>query len=88
MNLLSNWKAVLTKAWSIRFIVAAAILSGVEVALPMLEGVFAVPQGLFASLSGLASAAAVVARIFAQPDIAPKTDPAPLAIDTPDEVTE
>lgn len=84
MNLLSNWKAVLTKAWSVRFIVAAAILSGVEVALPLLEGVFAAPQGLFASFAGLASAFAVVARVLAQSDIEPKADATPLAIDTPD----
>lgn len=35
MRLIHNWKAVLRYAWSIRFLVLAAVLSGVEVALPL-----------------------------------------------------
>ncbi|MCV0352548.1 MAG: hypothetical protein K5863_20920 [Nitratireductor sp.] len=35
MRLIHNWKAVLRYAWSIRFLVLAAVLSDVEVALPL-----------------------------------------------------
>jgi len=66
MQLLSNWKEVLTRAWSVRLLGLASILSGLEVAFPYLEGVFPVPQGLFGALAGLCSAAALVARILAQ----------------------
>lgn len=38
MCLIHNWKAVLRYAWSIRFLVLAAVLSGVEVALPLVVG--------------------------------------------------
>lgn len=66
MALLSNWRAVLMGAWSVRLIMIAALLSGGEVALPMLEGVIAVPPGVFAATSGLVAAAALLARVVAQ----------------------
>lgn len=69
MKLLPNWRSVLSRAWSVRLIVLAAILSGGEVAAPYLEGVVDLPRGLFAALSGVISAAALVARIFAQGNV-------------------
>lgn len=44
----------------------AAILSGVEVALPFLPHVLPIPLGAFAALSGLATAGAFAARLIAQ----------------------
>ncbi|WP_455709960.1 DUF7940 domain-containing protein [Nitratireductor aquimarinus] len=35
MRLIYNWKAVLRYVWSIRCLVLAAVLSGIEVALPL-----------------------------------------------------
>lgn len=66
MTLLSNWRAVLSRAWSVRLIIIAALLSGVEVALPMLEGILAVPAGVFAALSGVVAASALLSRVVAQ----------------------
>lgn len=68
MKLLADWKSVLIKAWSVRFIILAGFLSGIEVALQILEPAVAdsMPKGVFASLSGLATAAALVARVIAQ----------------------
>jgi len=66
MQLLSNWKEVLLRAWSVRLLAVVGILSGLEVALPYFEGVFPVPSGLFGALAGLCSAAALVARILVQ----------------------
>lgn len=71
MELISNWKTVAAKAWSMRFIILAAVLSGFEVALPVMreaiEPLGLVPPGVFAALSFVATAAAGVARIVAQP---------------------
>lgn len=64
MRLLYNWRDILRKAWSIKLMLLAAILSGIEVMLPFFSDYF--PRNLFAALSGLAVAAALVARIVAQ----------------------
>jgi hypothetical protein len=71
MELTYNWRDILTKAWSMRFILLAAVLSGFEVALPILreaiEPLGLIPPGAFAALSFIATAAAGIARIVAQP---------------------
>lgn len=76
MTLLDNWKDVADKAWSFKFIIISAILSGIEVALPVMreaiEPLHLVPVGTFAVLSFLATAAAGVARLVAQPVSFPK----------------
>lgn len=59
-----HWQRVLRKAWSIRLMALAGILSGIEVVLPLMAHRF--PQGVFAVLSFLAVAAAFVARLVAQ----------------------
>ena len=66
MKLLPNWRSVLSRAWSVRLMVLAGLLSGVEVAMPYLEGVIDLPSGVFAALSGLVTAAALLARVVAQ----------------------
>lgn len=72
MRLYANWREILRKAWSVRFMLAAAIFTGIEAALPILQPVLdgtVIPTGLFAALSGLATSAALVARIVAQKDV-------------------
>lgn len=64
MKLLDNWKDILRKAWSIRLILLAGLLSGLEVALPFFSD--AMPRGIFASLSVLVVGGAFVARLVAQ----------------------
>lgn len=64
MKPVSNWRRVLKRAWSIRLIVMAGILSGLEIVLPYFEP--AVPPGVFAGLSALATGGAFVARIVVQ----------------------
>jgi hypothetical protein len=64
MKLLPDWRDILKKAWSIRLILLACVLSGMEVAGPY---IFAgLPNGLFAGLSALTTAAAFGARLLAQ----------------------
>lgn len=67
MKLASDWKDVLRKAWSIRLMILAGVLSGVEIVLPLFAD--ALPRGTFAALSGVSVAAAFVARLVAQKDL-------------------
>ncbi|WP_427928612.1 hypothetical protein [Agrobacterium cavarae] len=62
--LIANWREVLKRAWSIRWIVLAGILSGIEVFLPFIDGY--IPRGLFAALSAAATCAAFISRILVQ----------------------
>ena len=64
MKMLDDWKTILKKAWSIRLMLIAGMLSGIEVVLPLFIDTF--PRGVFAILSILFTGAAFVARIMAQ----------------------
>lgn len=64
MKLYENWKTILKKAWSMRLMGLAALLSGVEVALPLF--IDSLPRGVFAGLSFVSVAGAFVARLVAQ----------------------
>lgn len=74
MMLRNDWRDVLRKAWSVRWILVAGLLSGAEVAIalaqPFLEP--QLPRGTFSALAGAATAAALIARLLVQPDITPK----------------
>jgi hypothetical protein len=67
MRLYENWKDIVRRAWSVRFMAAAGVLSGIEVALPFFQS--ALPNGIFAALSGLSVGAAFVARLVAQKEL-------------------
>ena len=67
MKLIDNWRDVIRKAWSLRLMVLAALLSGVEFVLPLFSE--ALPRGLFAVLSFLSVAGAFVARLVAQKEL-------------------
>jgi hypothetical protein len=67
MKLYDNWKEILRKAWSIRFMVIAAVLSGIEIVLPLFAEQF--PRSVFATLSFIFVGAAFVSRIVAQRDV-------------------
>lgn len=69
MKPVADWRRVLRRAWSVRLMIVAAVFSGLEVALPLLDGVFPLDRGVFAALSGLATAGAFAARLVAQPSI-------------------
>lgn len=68
MKLLNNWKLILKKAWSIRLILLAGLLSGAELVLPMYAD--SLPRGRFAALSLVVTAAALVSRLVAQKEFA------------------
>lgn len=67
MKLLSNWQNVLKRAWSVRLLVVAAILSGCEVLLPIIRDfIYPIPSYLFAGMSFIFTVAAALARLVAQ----------------------
>ena len=68
MHLSGNWRKIIKKAWSFRLIALAGILSGCELIVPMFSG--AMPRGAFAALSFISTAAALIARLVAQKDMA------------------
>jgi len=68
LRLAKNWREILKKAWSVRLLMLAAILSAIEAAIPFLTFIPA-PQGAFALFSALATGAAFVARLMAQKDL-------------------
>ena len=67
MQLYPNWKEIAKRSWSLRFVVLAGVLSGLEVILPFFSD--EIPRNLFAVLSFLAVSAAFVARLVAQKGI-------------------
>lgn len=68
-----NWKRILKKAWSIRLMVLAGLLSGCEVILPLF--VDTLPRNVFAILSMLAAIGAGVARVMSQPKMERRSRP-------------
>jgi hypothetical protein len=67
MKLYPNWKEILVKAWSIRFMLMAGVLSGIEVVLPLFHD--SIPKNIFAALSLVFVTSALVARLVAQRDV-------------------
>lgn len=67
MNLIPRWKKILIKAWSVRLMLLAALLSGIEVALPFFVDDF--PKGVAAGLSLAVTFSALIARIIVQKDV-------------------
>lgn len=67
MKLYDNWKIIIAKAWSIRFMALAFLFTMVEVMLPFFSSSF--PPKIFAILSGVAVASAFVSRLVAQRNV-------------------
>jgi hypothetical protein len=63
--LIPDWKRVLTKAWSVRLMYIAGLLSAIEAVLPLFQS--RIPHGRFAIATFIITAAAVIARLWAQP---------------------
>lgn len=67
MRLDPQYRRILRKAWSIRLMLLAGLLTGCEAILPLYQE--AIPRGTFAVLSMLAITGGLIARIVAQKDI-------------------
>lgn len=75
MKLVDNWREVLRRAWSIKFMLLASVLSGTEVLISMLQPAATLPPGVFAAVAGLVTAMALVARLLAQGEAEKNHDP-------------
>lgn len=64
MKLSSNWRLILRKAWSVRFVVLSAVFSAAQLVIPVYGDVL--PRDVFALLSALACAGAIIARVITQ----------------------
>ncbi len=64
MRLTPNWQKIVKKAWSIRLMILAGLLSGAEIILPFYAD--EIPRGTFAALTMLAVTGAFIARLIAQ----------------------
>ena len=65
MRLVENWRLLLRRAWSVRLMLLAGVLSGAEVVFPLVCA-DVLPSGVFAGLSFTMTASARVARLVAQ----------------------
>lgn len=66
MRLIANWQGVLQRAWSIKFMLAAGLFTGLEFILPYIKDFFPLDHGVFAALAFFATAGGLVSRLIAQ----------------------
>ena len=66
-SLLPDWRGILRRAWSIRLMLLAGVLTACEAILPLYAD--AMPRGTFAIASGIVIVTALVARLLAQKGI-------------------
>lgn len=66
MRLLDNWTDVLRRSWSVRFILIAAFLQGLEAALPLMGYALPIPDGWMAVILFVVTTLSFVARLIAQ----------------------
>ena len=64
MRLSADWQKIVRKAWSVRLMIIAGLLSAAEIILPLYAD--EIPRGTFAALTMLAVTGAFVARLIAQ----------------------
>lgn len=72
MKLVPNWRDILKKAWSVRWMYLVTLLAGIEVILPLFQDVFAASLArrvLFAALTLLAILLGIVSRVIEQKEI-------------------
>ena len=67
VRLIPDWKRVAKKAWSVRLLFAASVLSGGEAALPFVSEMFS--RSTFALLTFVVVGLALLARFVAQKEV-------------------
>jgi hypothetical protein len=72
LRLHDDWEWIVSRAWSTRFIAVAFLLSGAEVALPLLADKAPIDPVLFAGVIGVVTGAAWLARFVAQDHAIPE----------------
>jgi hypothetical protein len=67
MNLHRDWRKILRRAWSVRLMLLAAVLSGIEAGMPFLTPDWPPRYAAVASL--VVGTFALIARFIAQPNM-------------------
>lgn len=67
-RLLPDWKQVVRRAWSIRLMLLAGLLSGLEAILPIVMEVAPWPRWIASTIISLVVGLAFVTRLMAQQD--------------------
>ena len=67
ISLAHNWKNLLKKAWSIRLMLLAGLLTACEAILPMYAD--DIPRGIFAGVSLVVIFGAMLARLVVQQEL-------------------
>jgi hypothetical protein len=65
MTLLPDWKDILKRAWSVKFLALAGLVSGCEAVLQIVGDNF-LPPGVGAAAVGFLTAGGILARVLAQ----------------------
>lgn len=65
-QLLPDWKDILRRAWSIRLMLIAGLLSGCEAILPLFSDSIPIPRWASSALVAVVIMAAFVTRLLAQ----------------------
>lgn len=68
MQLIDDWKLIISKAWSIKFTALSIMFSALEVVVQLIEP-DGIPNGLFAGIAAAVSVIAGVSRVLAQTEI-------------------
>jgi len=68
MKLIPEWRAILAKAWSVKFNIAATLFGAAEVVVALVRPA-SIPNGVFAGIAAAISIGANVARIMAQKEL-------------------
>lgn len=68
MTLVEDWKAIITKAWSVKFNIAATLFGAAEVVVALVQPA-AIPNGIFAGIAALVSILSNVSRVMAQKEL-------------------
>lgn len=66
ITIIKNWRAVLIRAFSVRFLLLASIFSGLEAALPFIDEFVSIPRGLFAIMTFVSVAGGLITRFIVQ----------------------
>ena len=64
MKLASEWKCIVQKAWSFRFMVLAGVFTTAETVLPYFTDL--IPRGVFTVLTLVAVTGGLISRVIAQ----------------------
>jgi hypothetical protein len=68
ISLVDDWQAILKKAWSVKFNIAAAVFGAAEVVVQLVQPE-SIRPGVFAGIAACVSIAATGARVLAQTEL-------------------